>query len=45
MTETPPSAAPPGRFLRTVFVTVPRMLTAGLILAGIAINFANVVAR
>ncbi len=45
MTETPPSAAPPGRFLRTVFVTVPRMLTVALILAGIAINFANVVAR
>ncbi len=45
MTETPPSATRPGRLQRTVFVTVPRMLMAVLILAGIAINFANVIAR
>ena len=45
MTETPPSASQPGRLQRTVFVTVPRMLMAVLILAGIAINFANVIAR
>ena len=45
MTETPPSASQPGRLQRTVFVTVPRMLMAVLILVGIAINFANVIAR
>jgi C4-dicarboxylate transporter DctQ subunit len=45
MTENPPGASQPGRLPRTVFVTIPRMLMALLILAGIAINFANVVAR
>ena len=45
MTETPPSGSKPGRLELVVFVTVPRALMATLILAGIAINFANVVAR
>lgn len=40
------SALPePPAWQRHVFVTGPRILTATLILAGIAINFANVVSR
>ncbi len=35
----------PGLVPRTLFVTWPRMLMAVLMLTGIAINFANVVAR
>jgi C4-dicarboxylate transporter DctQ subunit len=45
MTDAPPEAAGPGRVLQAIFVTVPRILMATLILAGIAINFANVIAR
>lgn len=45
MTETRPGDSEPGRVARTVFVSVPRMLMAALILAGIGINFANVIAR
>ena len=37
--------APPPAWQRHLFVTAPRTLTAALILAGIAINFANVVSR
>ncbi len=45
MTDEAPTATEPGRVSRAVFVTVPRMLMAALMLTGIAINFANVVAR
>ncbi len=45
MTETRPGDSEPGRVTRTVFVTAPRALMATLILAGISINFANVIAR
>ena len=45
MTENQPEEFEPGPIQKTVFVTVPRMLMAALILIGIAINFANVIAR
>jgi len=38
-------AHPSNRLARTVFVSVPRLIIGALILAGIAINFANVVSR
>lgn len=43
-TDDPPPSAPPV-WQRRLFVSFPRLLTAILILAGIAINFANVVSR
>ena len=38
-------ARPSKRLARTVFVAVPRLIIGAMILAGIAINFANVVSR
>ena len=45
MTEPDPSRPPPPAWQRHIFVTAPRALTAVLILAGIGINFANVISR
>lgn len=45
MTAPPPDRPAGGGVLDVVFVRVPRALTAALILAGIGVNFANVIAR